>query len=179
MKIIDVKGIRIRMEAIEDDKDYVSLTDIIKDSVDEPKETIRSWIKNTNTVRFLWAWEEMHNPDFKGGQLHAFIEKVTNNRYNLSPTKWIESTNAIGIVTKRGRGGGTFVHQDIALEFCSWFDPYFKVFLMKAFKELAEREFNRQSLEWHISKLTDNVEEMRNLLDTIPGQDSQRNNMLE
>ncbi len=178
-KKIEVQGLQIRLKPIHDN-DYVSLTDIIKDSSDEPKETIRSWIKNANTVRFLWAWEELHNPDFKGGQLHAFIGRITENRYNLSPSKWITETNAVGIVSKRGRyGGGTFVHKDIALEFCSWYDPYFKVYLMKAFQELQTQAFERKNLEWHISKLTNNVEEMRNLLDTIPGQLASRNRLSE
>lgn len=176
-KKIEVQGLQIRLEAF-NDNDYVSLTDIIKDSVDEPKETIRNWIKNTNTVRFLWAWEEIHNSDFKGVHLHAFIEKVTNNRYNLSPTKWINETNAIGLISKRGRhGGGTFAHKDIALEFCSWFDPYFKVYLMKEFQRLKEEEYDYKNLTWHISKITNNIDEVRNLLDTIPYQAPNNNRL--
>ena len=176
-KVIKVQGLEIQIQTV-NEKDYLSLTDIIHKTVDEPKETIRNWIKNTNTVRFLWAWEEIHNPDFKGVHLHAFIDQVTNNRYNLSPSKWISQTNAIGLITKRGRyGGGTFAHKDIALEFCSWFDPYFKVYLMKAFQELYERESDRRNLEWHISKITDNIDEVRNLLDTIPGQKSESNRL--
>jgi len=83
----------------------------------------------------------------------------------------------VGIIVKNGRGGGVFTHKDIALEFCSWLSPTFKVFLIKAFQEMVEQEFQRKNLSWHISKLTDNVEEMRNLLDTIPHQDPERNRL--
>ena len=177
IKNVEVQGIQIRIETI-GEKDFVSLTDIIKNTVEEPKETIRNWIKNTNTIRFLWAWEEIHNPDFKGVHLHSFIGEVTSNRYNLSPTKWINQTGAIGLITKRGRyHSGTFAHKDIALEFCSWFDPYFKVYLMKAFQELMEKEYKQQQLEWHVEKITSNIEEVRNLLDTIPGQKKNLNRL--
>ena len=169
-KKVEVQGIQIRIETI-NDKEFISLTDIIKKAVEEPKETVRNWIKNANTIRFLWAWEEIHNPDFKGVHLHSFIGKVADNRYNLSPTRWIAETGAVGLLVKRGRyGSGTFAHKDIALEFCSWFDPYFKVYLMKAFQELMEKEYKHQELEWHVEKITNNIDEVRNLLDTIPGQ---------
>ena len=177
-KKIEVQGLQIRLEQI-NDNDYLSITDIIKNKVDEPKETIRSWIKNTNTVRFLWAWEEIHNPNFKGVHLHAFIEQVTNNRYNLSPSKWIKQTDAVGLVSKRGRhGGGTYAHKDIALEFCSWFDPYFKVYLMKEFQRLKEEEAKRLNLDWHINKVADLLDEARNVLDIIPGQENAKFNRL-
>ncbi len=178
MKTVKVQGLQIRIQPIHE-MDYVSLTDIVKGKVDEPKETIRNWIKTSNTVRFLWAWEEIHNPDFTGDNLSTFIGRVTDNRYNLSPSKWITETNAVGLISKRGRyNGGTYAHKDIALEFCSWFDPYFKVYLMKAFQELQEQASERQNLAWHVSKITDNVEEIRSLLDTIPGQQTSQKRLL-
>jgi len=101
---------------------------------------------------------------------------ATSNAFSVSSSKWIEETNAIGIISKRGRfGGGTFVHRDIALNFCYWLSPAFQVFFIKAFQELIERDFNRRDLEWHVSKITDNIDEVRNLLDTIPGQVPERN----
>jgi len=109
--------------------------------------------------------------------LERFIGKTSDNRFNLSVKVWNESVNAIGIVAKRGRGGGTFAHKDIALEFCTWLSPEFKVYFIKEWLKLKEEESKRISFEWHISKITDNVEEIRNLLDTIPGQLPELNRM--
>ena len=167
-KNIVVQGINITIN----EDNFVSLNEIIKGSTDEPKETIKNWIKNLNTVKFLWAWEELNNENFSGENLQDFVFKVTSNRYNLSPTKWVKETQAIGIFTKMGRGGGTYVHQEIALEFCSWYDPYFKVYLMKEFQRLKEEESKliESTQTWHISKITDYVDNARILLDSIPGQ---------
>lgn len=174
---IKVQGLSITIESINND-DYISLTDIAKQSTSEPKETIRNWIRNTGTLRFLWTWEKLHNPDFKGVNIDTFIGQTTDNRFNFSPTRWIEDFNAIGIISKRGRyGGGTLAHKDIALEFCTWLSPEFKVYFIKEFQRLKEEEFSRKNLEWHISKITDNIDEVRNLLDTIPGQKEELNRL--
>ena len=101
----------------------------------------------------------------------------SKNRHIATPIKWIEQTNAIGIKSKAGRYGGTYAHKDIALHFCGWLDPRFQVWMMKALSELLQQEFNRKSLEWHISKITDNVDEIRNLLDSIPGQKNELNRL--
>lgn len=101
--------------------------------------------------------------------------KSTDNRFIISPQEWIKAVNAIGLVQKKGRGGGTFAHAEIALDFCYWLNPEFKVYFNKEFIRLKEMEAQQQNLEWHISKITDNVDEIRNLLDTIPGQSPMRN----
>jgi len=167
-KTITVNGVNISLF----EENYISLNEIIKSSSDEPTQTIRSWIKNTNTIKFLWAWEEINNPNFTELELKDYLFKVTENRYNLSPSKWEKETKAIGMRTKMGRGGGTYVHQEIALEFCSWYDPYFKVYLMKEFQRLKEEESKliENTQTWHISKITDYVDNARILLDSIPGQ---------
>ena len=104
-----------------------------------------------------------------------FRNKAGENRYIVTPQNYIAETEAVGIISKSGRYGGTYAHRDIALNFCYWLSPAFQVFLLKAFQDLIEKEFNRKNLEWHISKITDNIEEVRNLLDTIPGQIPERN----
>lgn len=68
------------------------------------------------------------------------------------PTKWIEATNAIGIVSKAGAGGGTFAHRDIAFEFASWISTEFKLYLIVEFQKLKEEENNRQRLEWNVQR---------------------------
>ncbi len=176
-KKIEVQGLQIRIESIHE-KDYVSLTDIAKKASEaKPANTIQNWMKNANTLRYLSTWEKVHNPNFKVIHLDDFIIQSTDNRFIISPQKWIETTEAIGMTSKSGRYGGTFAHQEIALDFCYWISPEFKVYLNKEFIKLKQEEFHRKNLEWHISKLTDNVEEMRNLLDTIPGQQDNRNRL--
>ena len=134
-----------------------------------------NWLRNKNTIEFLGVWEQMNNPDFKVIEFDYFKEQAGLNKFIVSPSLWIEKTKAIGLKTKAGRGGGTYAHKDIVLGFCYWISPPFQLYILKEFQRLQEQEFNRKNLEWHISKLTDNVDEMRNLLDTIPGQKPQRN----
>ena len=134
-------------------------------------------MKNLNTIDFLLEWEKVHNSDFKVDQIVSFRNKYSTNKNVLTPQKWVKEMNAIGIVSTSGRYGGTFAHKDIALEFCTWISPAFKVHLIKAFQELLEQEYSKRNLEWHISKITDNIDEVRNLLDTIPGQKGERNRL--
>lgn len=172
-KKITVKGIEIKITEREDGE-YVSLTDIARQSdEDEPRFVIRNWMKNSGTLRFLWTWEKLYNPKFnsKGVQMDTFMGQATDNLRKITPEKWIKEYNAIGLISKRGRhGGGTFAHTNIALEFCSWLSPEFKVYMIKEFERLKAEESKRLNYEWHISKITDNVDEIRALLDTIPGQ---------
>ncbi len=176
-KKIEVQGITIHLETIAH-KDYVSLTDIAKKSSSaKPSHIIQNWMKNSNTIRYLMTWEKVHNPNVKVIHLDDLLVKATDNRVIISPKEWIKMVNAVGLIQKAGRGGGTFAHEEIALDFCYWLSPEFKVYLNKEFIRLKKKEFNRKNLEWHVSKLTDNVEEMRNLLDTIPGQKPERDRL--
>jgi len=175
IKKIEVEGFVIRIEPV-NTSNYISLTDIAKKSnATKPDVVIQNWLKNTNTIRYLHAWERIHNPDINPLHLHGVLDLATDNRLTMSPKKWIKLTNAIGLFTKMGRGGGTFAHQDIALNFCYWLSPEFQVYFIKEFQRLKEQEFHQKNLEWHISKITDNIEEVRNLLDTIPFQNPERN----
>jgi len=176
-KKIRVQDLEIRIEPIDND-DYISLTDIAKKSADiKPVYTIQNWIKNTNTIRFLYTWEKLRNPNIKDVHLHVLTDRASNNRFSMSPKKWVELTNAIGIYTRPVRGGGTFAHKDIALNFCYWLSPEFQVYMIMEFQRLKEEEADRKQLEWNIRKITDNVDEIRNILDTIEGQDPNRNRL--
>ncbi len=177
-KKIEVQGIEIRLEPIQE-MDYVSLTDIAKKNSEDHKYVVINWMKNANTLDFLEEWEQVHNPDFKVVQMDNFRKMHRKNRYIATPKKWVEATGAIGIVSRAGRYGGTYAHKDIALHFCGWLDPRFQVWMMKAFSELMRREFDRKNLEFHIRKITDNIEEARNWLDTIPFQDPSRKGLKE
>ena len=169
-KKINVQGLSIRIDAIEDN-DFVSLTDIAKQqNRTEPRFLIMSWLKNQSTLEFLETWESVHNPDFKRDQMVTFRIEAASNRGIVTMKSLINETNMIGLRSKSGRYGGTWGHSDIALNFMYWLSPSFQVYFVKEFQRLKKEEFSRQNLEWHISKITDNIDEVRNLLDTIPGQ---------
>ena len=96
-------------------EDFISLTDIAKaKNADEPKDVVKNWLRNKNTIEFLGLWEQINNPDFKGVEFDGFKNAAGSNSFTLSPTKWIENTNAIGLISKTGKNGGTFAHVDIA-----------------------------------------------------------------
>ncbi len=177
-KKLEVLGLQIRVDTIRQD-DYISLTDIAKrNSEDRPSNTVSNWLRNQATLSYLQTWEEVHNPNFKLLQMQEFRLRAVENRSLVSPKSYIEMTGAIGLVSKSGRhDGGTFAHSEIAMEFCTWLSPPFKVYFYKEFQRLKTEEMGRRSLEWHISRITDNVEEIRNLLDTIPGQRPERNRL--
>ncbi len=133
--------------------EYISLTDIMKSFDDEF--AIYSWMRNKNTIEFLGVWEQLYNSDFKGNEFVTFKNEAGSNSFNLTPRKWIEKTNAIGIIVKAGRyGSGTFAHKDIAINFCYWISPTFQLYLIKEFQRLKEQESKeqKQSLEWNIKR---------------------------
>lgn len=131
------------------EEDYISLTDMVKNFGDDTM--IYSWMRNRNTLEFIGIWEELHNPNFNSNEFVTFKSQAGLNSFNLTPRKWIEATNAIGILSKSGRyGGGTFAHRDIAFEFASWISPQFKLYLIKEFQRLKDEE--RKQLGWDIRR---------------------------
>ena len=104
------------------------------------------------TIEFLGLWEKLHNVDFKGVEFDAFRNQTGSNAFAMSPSKWIESTNAVGIVSKSGRNGGTFAHSDIAFEFASWISPEFKLYIIKDYNRLKHDENSRLSLSWNLNR---------------------------
>ncbi len=149
-KSIHVKGKEIVIIQSHE-SDYISLTDMVKGFGDDTM--IYSWMRNRNTLEFIGIWEEMNNPDFKGNEFVTFKSQAGLNSFNLTPRKWIEATNAIGIVSKAGRyGGGTYAHKDIAFEFGSWISPEFKLYLIKEFQRLKDDENDRLKLEWNFHR---------------------------
>jgi len=149
-KKINVRGTEITI--IEHrNSDFISLTDMVKGFGDDTM--IYSWMRNRNTLEFIGIWEELYNPDFKGNEFVTFKTQAGLNSFNLTPRKWIETTNAIGIISKAGRyGGGTFAHRDIAFEFGSWLSPEFKLYFIKEFQRLKEDENDRLKLEWNLQR---------------------------
>jgi hypothetical protein len=174
-KKIIVQGIDINVSEI-NKVEYISLTDIAKRATDtKPALVIQRWLRNQSTLLYLKTWETVHNPNFKVSQIGYLFESMADNRYDISPTKFINLTKAIGLTTKSGRNGGTYAHHEIALEFCTWLSPEFKVYFYKEWVQLKAEEYNRRSLEFHVKRITDSIDEARNWLDTIPGQEESRN----
>lgn len=133
--------------------DYISLTDIAKSkNKDEPKDVVKNWLRNKNTIEFLGLWERINNENFKGVEFDSFKNEAGLNSFTLSPSRWAEKTNAIGIFTKAGRYGGTYAHKDIAFEFASWISAEFKLFLIKEFQRLKNDEIEEKKLGWDIKR---------------------------
>jgi hypothetical protein len=151
-KIIIVKGISIATFNQGED-DFISLTDIARNkNADEPKDVVKNWMRSRTTIEFLGIWEQLNNPDFKGVEFDSFMFEAGSNSFTLSPSKWIETTNAKGIVSKQGKNGGTFAHRDIAFEFASWVSSGFKLYLIKEFQRLKADENDRLKLEWNLQR---------------------------
>jgi hypothetical protein len=151
-KKINVKGIEIVLYK-ENEQDYISLTDIARHKNPEhTDDIIKNWMRNRNTIELLGFWETIYNPDFKPVEFDGFRKQAGLNSFVMTPKRWIESTNAIGIVSKSGRYGGTFAHKDIALEFASWISVEFKLYVIKEFQRLKDDENNRLKLEWNLQR---------------------------
>jgi KilA-N domain len=152
-KILIVQGNQITLLPRQSEDAYISLTDIMKNFDNEF--AIYSWLRNKNTVEFLGVWEQLHNENFKGNEFVRFKNEAGSNNFNLTPKKWIEQANAIGMVIKSGKyGGGTFAHRDIAINFCSWLSPTFQLYLIKEFQRLKEIETKekQESLDWSLKR---------------------------
>ena len=140
VSVVDISG-----------EDYICLTDMVRG--EEGGDHIRNWMRNRNTVEFLGLWESMSNPHFKPVEFDRFKKEAGLNSFNLTPKKWTETTQAIGIVVKSGRYGGTYAHRDIAFEFGTWISPRFKLYLIKEYQRLKAIENNQYNLEWHVKRI--------------------------
>jgi len=149
---IAVKGVEISVLKYETD-DFIYLTDIARHKDTENIDTIiQNWMRNRNTIELLGCWECIYNPNFKPLEFEGFRKQAGLNSFVLTPKRWIESTNAIGIISKPGRYGGTFAHKDIAFEFASWISIEFKLYVIKEFQRLKADENNRLKLEWNLQR---------------------------
>lgn len=151
---MNIDGLEITVMSHGDDDDYISLTDIARKRNPEfPADVIKNWLRNRSTIEFLGLWEIMNNTEFKLVDFDQFKQEAGSNGFVLSPQKWINSTNAIGMRSKSGRYGGTYAHKDIAFEFASWISPEFKLYIIKDYQRLKGDENNRLSLNWNIRRM--------------------------
>lgn len=147
-----VKGTTVAVLSRQAD-DFISLTDIAKHKEpDRADQVIQNWMRNRNTVEFLGIWENLNNPDFKPLEFEGFRNRAGLNSFVLTPRQWIESTAAVGLISKSGRYGGTFAHKDIAFEFASWISVEFKLYLIREFQRLKVDESDRLKLDWNLQR---------------------------
>ncbi|MBQ9310443.1 MAG: KilA-N domain-containing protein [Bacteroidales bacterium] len=137
MAKIDVNGVAVTVVKV-NSEDYISLTDMMRSK--DGDFFFHNWLRNRNTVEFLGTWEKVYNPDFNSVEFDRIKSKAGLNNFRISAKEWAEKTNAIGIVSKAGRYGGTYAHKDIAFEFAMWISPEFKVYLIREFQRLKEEE---------------------------------------
>lgn len=150
---INADGMEIAVLSSGDDNDYIALTDIARFKSDEPNDVIRNWMRGKDTLDFLGLWEQLNNPDFKPIEFEGFKMQAGSNAFTMSPQKWISGTNAIGIISRSGRYGGTFAHRDIAFEFASWVSAEFKLYIIKDYQRLKSDENSRLSLGWNLNRI--------------------------
>lgn len=153
MEKISPKGTSISVFNHENLKDnYISLTDIAKYKSDTPADLIKNWLRSRSTIEYIGLWEQLNNSNFNNEAYHHFLSEAGSNTFILSAKKWIEETNAIGIISKSGRYGGTYATSDIAFEFASWISAEFKLYLIKDYQQLKEKENSQFNLEWNLNR---------------------------
>ena len=134
--------------------DYISLTDLARyKNPNNPGDVIIKWMSNKSSFDFYSLWEELFNDNFKLAEFREFKNDAANNSFTMSPSRWISFTNSKGFISKRGKyDGGTFAHPDIALEFASWIDPAFKLYLIKEFERIKYNETYQERIEWSVRR---------------------------
>jgi len=147
---INVQGTAVTILSHKE-SDFISLTDMVK-NFDGGGALIENWLRNKDTILFLGIWEQINNPDFNSMEFEGIKNEAGRNSFYLSAKKWIETTNAKGLIASAGRYGGTFAHKDIAFEFGSWLSPEFKLYLIKEFQRLKDEENVRLSLNWNLNR---------------------------
>ena len=150
---IEVKGIAIQVYTEDFQNDYISLTDIARyKNREEPNVVVANWMRNFNTIEYLGIWERLNNQNFKPLEFEGFLKDAGSNSFTLSPKKWVSSTDAIGVIAKVGKNGGTFAHKDIAFKFASWISAEFELYIIKDYQRLKSDENSRLSLNWNLNR---------------------------
>ncbi len=150
IKELNVQGRNVRFLTY-NGLDYVCITDIaaLKNPL-EPKDVVKNWLRSRSTLSFVGLWEKLHNPDFKGVEFDPLLAEAGENSFTMSPSRFIEDYNAIGLICKTGRGGATYAHKDIAFEFTSWISAEFKLYLITEFERLKTEE--QKQLGWSVKR---------------------------
>lgn len=156
-KIINVQGREISLLS-DKTNDFISLTDMARyRDAERTNYIIQNWMRTRSAIEFCGLWEQLNNPDFKSIEFDAFKNESGSNSFALTPQKWIDSTDAKGIISKSGRYGGTFAHRDIAFEFATWISAEFKFYFIKEFQRLKADENDRLNLEWNLQRVLSKI----------------------
>lgn len=151
---ISAKGTKIAVLSKGTDDDFISLTDIASyKNADFPSDVIQNWLRTRSTVEFIGLWERLNNPNFNYLEFEVIDREAGRNAFVLTPKKWIEKVNAIGMISKQGRYAATFAHKDIAFKFASWISPEFELFIIKDYQRLKADENSRISLDWNVKRI--------------------------
>lgn len=150
---INVNENEIRVMRI-DNEDYISLTDLARyKNPDNPSDVIKKWLSNYDTIEFLCLWEELSNENFNSAEFRRIKIEAPRRSFTMTPSQWCTRVNAMGMTYSKGKYSvGTFAHSDIALEFASWIDNLFKIYLIKEFKRLKYNESYQQKIEWSVRR---------------------------
>ena len=148
--VIIVKDAAIRVME-QNGEAYINLTDMLK--AKDGEFFISDWLRNRNTLEYIGIWEELNNPNFNYGEFALIKSQSGLNRFKISVKEFVAQTNAIGLQAKAGRYGGTYAHKDIALEFAMWISPEFKLYLIKEFQRLKQKEAEDNKLEWNVKRI--------------------------
>ena len=150
---IHAEGIDIGIYTSDYENEFISLTDIAKKREGEyPGYVIQNWMRNRSVISFIGLWEALHNSNFNCLEFEAIKNEAGDNGFVMTPKRWIESTGAIGIISKQGRYAATFAHRDIAFEFASWISPEFKLYIIEDYQRLKKDENSRLSLNWNLNR---------------------------
>jgi hypothetical protein len=149
---IEVKGAAVAVLS-QNQQDFICITDIARyKDAERTDYLISNWLRNRNTIEFLGIWEQLNNPGFNPIEFDGIRKQAGLNSFILTAKRWIDTTGAIGLISKSGRYGGTYAHKDIAFEFASWVSVEFKLYLIKEFQLLKEDENRRLSLAWNLNR---------------------------
>jgi hypothetical protein len=154
--VLTVEGTPIRLIS-ENNEEFISLTDIAKRASERTDQIITNWLRTRSTIEFLGVWESLNNVNFNPLNFEGIKNQAGTPTFVLTVTDWVTSTNAIGINAKAGRYGGTYAHKDIALEFCSWLSPAFRLYVIREFQRLKTEESDVLKLEWNLKRLLSKV----------------------
>lgn len=155
-RLITVNGNQVQIYQAKD-SDYLNLVHLAfayAQDEDSAAQTVSNWLRTRNTMDFLAEWEKLYS---EGQFLEAVYEQhaadSSKGTFSMSAQKWVDTTHAVGIVVRRGRNGGIYAHEDIALEFSTWLNPLFKLYVVKEFQRLKQEESRRNSQDWQLKRL--------------------------
>ena len=150
---IKVKNTSIKIMRVEN-IDYISITDLAKfKDIERYDYIIQNWLRSKHTLEYIGTWELLYNPNFNSIEFDGFKNEAGAHSFSMTPKKWINYTNAIGLISKQGRyNSGTFAHPDIAFEFASWISAEFKLYLVQEFKRLKQNESYQNKINWSVRR---------------------------